>query len=280
VGPQAWGLAGDHAPQLLLAIAIVVPVVRHPKVAPAGAVPVAEERRECAITGRERDRRRISTSRRRGTNELVVVAVVGPLDDGVHREVVSERHGGEGRGPLPLRAECRRPGGAAVVTPPFVRALEAAVTGAAQEDVLTDAQDRQVCDGIPIDVERIGARDVGEIGCGVMERREAELCTLRALIAEESGRLRAAGEVDVLASVAVAVEDGHAAAHEEHELTVVAVVDPGGGRLLDETRRRQGDCRSRLREPPKAECEADDDERQADGGRRDPSAPSTGHGRH
>ena len=57
------------------------------------------------------------------------------------------------------------------------------------------------------------------------------------VVAVERGRLGAAGEVEVGPRVVVAVERRHAAAHEEGELPVVAVLDAGGRRLLHEARR-------------------------------------------
>ena len=52
----------------------------------------------------------------------------------------------------------------AVERPGLVRALEPAVAEAAQEDALADPQDRQVDLPVAVDVERIGAVDVGQVG--------------------------------------------------------------------------------------------------------------------
>ena len=52
----------------------------------------------------------------------------------------------------------------------------------------------------------------------------------------QGGGLAPAGEVEIWQPVVVAVERGDAAAHEELELTVVAVVDAGRGGVVDEVR--------------------------------------------
>ena len=56
----AWCRTGRDAPQLLLAVDVVVAVVRHAQIALSRPIPVAEQHRQRAITGGERDRRGVS----------------------------------------------------------------------------------------------------------------------------------------------------------------------------------------------------------------------------
>ena len=118
-----------------------------------------------------------------------------------------------------------------------------------QDHVLPEAQDGEVDVGVAVDVDRVGAGDLREVGDGRRDRREPQRATGVALVAVEGGRFAAAGEVQVGAPVVVAVERGDAAAHEELELTVVPVVDAGGGGVVDEVRRHR---RGRPRSPAAA----------------------------
>ncbi len=84
----------------------------------------------------------------------------------------------------------------------------------------------------------------------------------------------AAGQVQVLPAVAVAVEDGHAAADEIEELAVIGVHQPGRLGLLRVMRRRQRPAaRPQARQGGHAP-HADD--QQADAGR-DPPTTAAGH---
>ena len=91
-------------------------------------------------------------------------AVVGRLGVRPVVEVVAERHRRQPLAGLPGRAEGRRPGVTAVEAPALVGALERAVAEAAEEHVLSDAQDGEVEVPVPVDVERVGAGHVDEIG--------------------------------------------------------------------------------------------------------------------
>ena len=66
-------------------------------------------------------------------------------------------------------------------------------------------------------------RSVVSLGTWLKAKVSADL----ALVAEEAGRLGAAGDEEVRQAVVIAVEDGHAAAGEELVLAVVAVVEAG-----------------------------------------------------
>ena len=83
---------------------------------------------------------------------------------------------------------------------------------------------------------RVGARDLGQVGRLGGHLAEGEGSTDPALVAEETGRLRATGHEEIRQAVVIAIEDGHAAAGEELELAVVAVLDAGAGGLLHEGR--------------------------------------------
>ena len=63
---------------------------------------------------------------------------------------------------------------------------------------------------------------------------EGQVTTDLALVAKQAGRLGAAGDEEVRASIVIAVEDGHAATGEELELAVVAVLKAGARGLFHE----------------------------------------------
>ena len=129
----------------------------------AVAVPVAEQDRQRAVAGRERDRRRIRRSTRRRPHELAVGARAGPLL--VRQvEVVAEREGRQRGRTLPRRAERGGQRVAAVVAPGLVRALEPAVAETPQQDVRAVAKDREVGQAVAVDVDRVGAGDAREVG--------------------------------------------------------------------------------------------------------------------
>ena len=70
------------------------------------------------------------------------------------------------------------------------------------------------------------------------DRREPQGSADRAVVVVQRGGLAAAGEEQLVAPVAVAVERGDAAADEVLELAVVGVVDARRGGVVDEARRR------------------------------------------
>ncbi len=213
------------APQLLLAVAVVVAVVGDPQVAPPGPIPVAEQHRQRAPAGREGDRRRVAVAGRIRADELVVVRTRrSACPSSSSDEVVAEGERRQRRVALPRGAERRRPRVAPVEAQRLVGPLEPAVAEAAQEHVLADAQHDQVRVGrrrrcrAGTRRSRRSGRSTGS-GWAVNAQRAAD----RALVAEQRRGLGAAGEVQVRHGVAVAVEGGHAAADEEGELAVVAV---------------------------------------------------------
>ena len=91
---------------------------------------------------------------------------------------------------------------------------------------------------VVVNGERVGAGDRGQVGDGRRHDGEPQGAAPLAAVAVQRRRLAAAGEVQLAAPVAVAVERGHAAADEVLEVTRILVVDDP--RLLDEV--RGGDC--------------------------------------
>ena len=235
--PEARRRTGLDPPELLLPVAVVVAVVRDPQVAPTGSVPVAEQHRERAPSGRERHRRRVAVALRIGPDELVVVALERLLAVVVEDEVVADRQRRQRRVALPGGAECRGPRVAPVEAQRLVGPLEATVAQSAKDHVLADAQHDEVGVAVTVHVERVCPGDVGQVRDGVGPGTEAQRAAGRALVAVERCRLGAPGEVEVGTRVVVAVERRHPAADEEGELPVVAVLDAGGRRLLHEAGR-------------------------------------------
>ncbi len=160
LGVRARRLAGRDAPQLLLAVGVVVAVVRHAQVAVARVAPVAEQHRQRAVArARARSGRR-SGAGRVGPHEPAVVAAIL-----AGHEVAAEREGRQRVRALPRRAEGRRPAGAARRSRAARSAvLEAAAAEAAQHDVAAAPQHDQVDVAVAVDVERIGTGDRGQVG--------------------------------------------------------------------------------------------------------------------
>lgn len=169
----------------------------------------------------------------------MLVADVRSRRDRCGLQVPAEGQRGQSVGRLPGRAEGRGPRRPAVVTPRLVRAFERAVAAPPEEDVLAEAEDDEVVHRVPVNVERIRADDLLEVSLGARHRGERQRATNWALVPEQGGGLLAPGDVEVLATILVAVEDRHAAADEEHELAVVAMLQACRDRLLDEARGRE-----------------------------------------
>ncbi len=275
MGVEPWGGVRRHAPQLLLAEAVVVAVVRDAQVTPPGPIPVAEQHRQAAVAGRQRCRRRVPPARCVGTDQLIVIADVAAVVHRLRLQVVAERHGRQCFRVLPGRGERGRPGVASVEAPGLVGALEGAITKAAKQDVLAKPQDGQVDVPIRIDVQRIGADNLAQVGDGAGHRVEGQCSSHRAPVAEQRCRILAAGQVQVLPAVAVTVEDGDAAADEVEEVAGIRMSQPGGSGLLDVVRCRQGPAGQRPKARQGGHAPHADDE-QAEAGR-DPSSPVAGH---
>ena len=255
VGVQPRRTVGAHPPELLLALRglVELAIVADPQVAPAGAIPVAEQHRQGAEPGRELERRGVPGCPGRRPEQVVLAARAGRLAVRAEREVRAERQRRERRRTLPGGAERGRHGLAAVERPGLVGPLEAAVAEPAQEHALARAQDRQVDAAVAVDVERIGADHPGRRGRRVVDRFERERTAGRALVPQERGGTLAAGEVQLRLAVVVAVEDRHPATDREAEVAVVGVVDPARGRLVDEVRGGQRGRRRGATEPAERE---------------------------
>ena len=78
-----------------------------------------------------------------------------------------------------------------------------------------------------------------QVGRGTGHRLEGQCASHRAPVSKQRRRLLAARQVQVLAAVAVAVEDGHAAADEVEELAVIRVHEPSRRGFLHVVRRRK-----------------------------------------
>ena len=167
-----WLVSGD-APQLVLPVEVVMAVVGHSQVASAGPVPVAEQDRQGAVAGRERDRRGIAGALRGRADQGAVGTRARRRSGGIETKVVAHGERGQSCAALPFRAKGGGPGVTGVERQGLVRPLEAAVADTPKEHAFADPQDRQVHLPVAVDVERIGAVDVGEIGGGIVHRGEA-----------------------------------------------------------------------------------------------------------
>jgi hypothetical protein len=271
-------------PQLLLSVARVVPVVGHAQVPPTGSVPVAEQDGQGAEPGLEGDGLRVGQSLRRRSEQPADGARVERLARRVEGQVVAQGQRGPGRSAFPGRTEGDRPVVLGNQAERLVPTLEPAVAETAEDDVLAEPEHDEVRVAIALDVQRVGAGDVVEVGGGTVNADEAQRGADRAVVPEQRRRPFAAGKIQVLPAIAVAVEDGHAAADEEREAAVVGVLDAGGRGLLDEAWRPRGvgrgrRSRSQGRDDQRAEGDgrADDrHDRQADG---EPHPPPR-HARH
>ena len=151
---------------------------------------------------------------------------------------------GRAAGSLPRGAERDGPLVAAVDAEGLVPALESTIAHPPQDDILAEAQDREVDMAIAIDVDRVGAGHRPQIRRGVRDALEAQRAGDPARVPEQRGRRVAAGEEQIGHPVGIAVERGHAATHDERELPGVGVADPGAERVIDEPRRAER-CRGR-----------------------------------
>ena len=153
----------------------------------------------------------------------------------VEDEVVADRQRRQRRVALPGRAECRRSSASPPSKPNASLARSKRQSPSPRRSTFspTRSTTRSVM-AVAVHVERVCPGDVGQVRDRVGPGAEAQRAAGRALVAVERRRLGAAGEVEVGTRVVVAVERRHAAADEERELTVVAVLDAGGRRLLDE----------------------------------------------
>ena len=121
----------------------------------------------------------------------------------------------------------------AIKAPAFIGPFKSAITKPAHHDIFTDAQQHKIGVAITVDVHRIGARNGAQFKATGL-RIEMQCAALRAGVAVELGRRRAAGQEHVGKAVRVAVESGNPAAHHIFPFTGVNTVNPGAGSFLDE----------------------------------------------
>ena len=96
---------------------------------------------------------------------------------------------------------------------------------------------------VAVHVERVRAGHALEIGLVVGEVGEGKGAAGRAVVAVQGCGTLAAGEEELVPSVAIAVEYGDATADEEVRFAVIPVVNPGRSRLVHEPRRGQRSTR-------------------------------------
>ena len=107
--------------------------------------------------------------------------------------VVAERKRRKCRAGLPRGAERHRVGSSPGVGPALVRAFETATAEAAQKHVLSVPEHDEVGDPVAIDVDRIGARALSEIGRGIAQAGEPKGPADGAVVPEESRGTNPAG---------------------------------------------------------------------------------------
>src|SRR6185436_17805904 len=159
--------------------------------------PGAEQERQRAPAGEEGLRLAPALAAwRRRPDELVRFAPsLRVLDSLV--DVVAEGDRWPAAAGLPRRREGHGVEGPAVEAPGVIRPLEPAAAEAAKHDVAAAAQDHQVDRAVAIDVDGVGAGHKGEVGRRIADPLEAKLTADRGDIAEQPGRVRAAGHVHV-----------------------------------------------------------------------------------
>ena len=236
-GVRVGWLTGRDPPELLLAdgLAVVRAIVADPEIAPARPIPITEQDGQGAVARREGDRASVAVAGCRRPEQLVHLAARVEVEV-VRLEVVAEREARELLARLPRRAERLRHLGAAVDAPDLVRPFEAAVAEAAQRDVLAPAEGHEVDHAVAVDIDGVGAVDRGEIRHGVGQPDEPERVADVAVVPVQRRRPLAAGEVQVLAPVVVAIEHGKPGADRVLERAVVREVHAGAGGVVDEPR--------------------------------------------
>ncbi len=118
----------------------------------------------------------------------------------------------------------------------LVRACEAAVAETAQDHVLALSQHDEIGHSVTIDVDRVCASDVGQVGGRIGQRAELERAGRSAVVDEELCRRRPARQVQLGQAVTVAVECGDASADVVIEVAFVGMGYPGGLCFLDKVR--------------------------------------------
>ena len=156
-------LARLDAPHLLLAAAVILPVVGDAQRRHARLVPVGEQHRKRAEAGRERRAHGIVglVAGLRAIERILLAGAPGRAGR-VAVDVMADRERREFLSRLPLGGERGGPAGIAVEAPFLVGEGERAVRAALEQEVAADPEHEQIHVAVAVDVERIGADDVGE----------------------------------------------------------------------------------------------------------------------
>ena len=217
-----------NAPQLFARIAVVVAIIADPQVDPAVTVPVGEQHRQRAVTGKV-DRCRVPVAV--GPHEGTRIAVIS-----VGNQIVAKSQRRKFGIRFPRCRECRCPRFPRVDTEVLRCIGESAIPEPAQNGVAAASQNHEVGGLVVVDVERIGAGDEFQVGDRRRLGFERQSPSRRAAVDVQLRLVRTAGEEQLRSTVVVAVEGCDAATDKELELPVVDVVDARGGCLVDEFR--------------------------------------------
>ena len=156
-------LARIDAPHLLFAAAVILPVVGDAQRWHARLVPVGEQHRKGAEAGRKRRAHRIvGLIAGLRTIERVVRACAPRRPGRVAVDVMANRKRRKFLPGLPFGGERSGPARIAVEIPFVVGEGERAVRAALEQEVAADPEHEQIHVAVAVDVERIGADDIGE----------------------------------------------------------------------------------------------------------------------
>ena len=160
-GVEPRRLARLDAPHLLLAAAVILPVVGDAQGRHARLVPVGEQHGERAEAGRKRRAHGIIglVAGLRAIERVLLARAPGRARR-VAVDVMADRQRREFLARLPLGGERRRPARIAVEIPFPVGERERAVRAALEHEVAADPQDEEIHVAVAGDVDRIGADDV------------------------------------------------------------------------------------------------------------------------
>ena len=254
-------LAGCELPQLLLTALVVLAVVADAQGRLATAVPVREQHRQRAVAGHQRQRRRIGRARRIRPPQAARRAAA-PRKFGLAAvDISAEGQRRHRLAALPGGRERAVPGVAGAQLPALVGALELAVSQAAKQLHLADAQHHQVGLAVAVDVDRVGADGVGQLQARALFN-QLDSPAAHAAVAVELGLVDARRDVDLGQAVTVAVEGRHPAADHVFTLAFEAALQAGAVGFFDEVGDgRQGLGRSHRGQ--QARCEGGTTQRHA-----------------
>ncbi len=144
---------------------------------------------------------------------------------------------------VPAGREGGGPCAPAIEPPGLVGPLETAVAGTAEQNILPDPQHRKILPVVAVDIQRIGADDLGQTGRFRVHGIESQWSADRTPVPEQRGWIASAGNEKVLPSIVIAIEDGYAAADEILPPTVIDVPQACRLGFFHEARRFDGQSR-------------------------------------